>query len=58
MKYRTADVTVSHFVKVIHYVTEILVKDFNAFCQQTGHELLQLDTVDGVFTFYIKKRSS
>ncbi len=34
------------------------VKDFNAFCQQTGHELLQLDTVDAVFTFYIKKRST
>ena len=34
------------------------VKDFNAFCQQTGHELLHLDTVDGVSTFYIKKRSS
>ena len=34
------------------------VKDFNAFCQQTGHELLHLDTVDATFTFYIKKRSS
>ncbi len=34
------------------------VKDFNAFCLQTGHELLQLDATDTHFTFYIKKRSS
>jgi tRNA 2-thiouridine synthesizing protein A len=34
------------------------VKDFNAFCVQTGHELLQLDQDDSSFTFYIKKRSS
>ncbi len=33
------------------------VKDFQAFCKQTGHELLQLDDVDGVFTFFIKKRA-
>ena len=33
------------------------VKDFQAFCRQTGHELLQQDDVDGVFTFYIKKRA-
>ncbi|HYN54994.1 MAG TPA: sulfurtransferase TusA family protein [Methylotenera sp.] len=32
------------------------VKDFNAFCAQTGHELLQLDEVDTSFIFYIKKR--
>ncbi|WP_020166975.1 MULTISPECIES: sulfurtransferase TusA family protein [Methylotenera] len=32
------------------------VKDFQAFCKQTGHELLQQDEVDGLFTFYIKKR--
>lgn len=32
------------------------VKDFEAFCKQTGHELLQLDEADSVFTFYIKKR--
>lgn len=32
------------------------VKDFEAFCKQTGHELLSLDQVDAVFTFYIKKR--
>lgn len=31
------------------------VKDFQAFCKQTGHELLQLDDADGVFIFYIKK---
>jgi tRNA 2-thiouridine synthesizing protein A len=33
------------------------VKDFQAFCKQTGHELLQLDDADGVFTFYIKKHA-
>jgi tRNA 2-thiouridine synthesizing protein A len=33
------------------------VKDFQAFCKQTGHELLQLDQEDGEFTFYIKKRT-
>ena len=32
------------------------VKDFQAFCKQTGHELLQLDEIEGMFTFYIKKR--
>ena len=34
------------------------VKDFEAFCKQTGHELLQLDEVDGIYTFYIKKQIS
>ncbi len=33
------------------------VKDFQAFCKQTGHELLQLDQADSEFTFYIKKRA-
>lgn len=33
------------------------VKDFHAFCAQTGHELLQVDEADAVFTFYIKKRA-
>ena len=33
------------------------VKDFQAFCKQTGHELLQMDDTNGVFTFYIKKRA-
>jgi tRNA 2-thiouridine synthesizing protein A len=33
------------------------VKDFQAFCKQTGHELLQLDEAEGLFTFYIKKRA-
>ncbi len=32
------------------------VKDFQAFCKQTGHELLQQDEEDGLFTFFIKKR--
>lgn len=30
-------------------------KDFEAFCKQTGHKLLQMDEEDSVFTFYIKK---
>jgi tRNA 2-thiouridine synthesizing protein A len=33
------------------------VKDFKAFCAQTGHELLELIDQDATFTFYIKKRS-
>ncbi len=33
------------------------VKDFQAFCKQTGHELLQQDEVDGLYTFYIRKRA-
>ena len=33
------------------------VKDFQAFCKQTGHELLQQDDADGTLTFYIKKRA-
>lgn len=32
------------------------VKDFEAFCKQTGHSLLQLDEANGVYTFFIKKR--
>ncbi len=33
------------------------VKDFQAFCRQTGHELLQQDEENGLFTFFIKKRT-
>jgi len=32
------------------------VKDFEAFCKQTKHVLLQQVESEGVFTFYIKKR--
>lgn len=31
-------------------------KDFDAFCRQTGHELLSLQDEDGAITFFIKKR--
>ncbi len=31
------------------------VKDFEAFCQTTGHELLESEARDGIFTFMIKK---
>ncbi len=34
------------------------VKDFEAFCKQTGHVLLELDEQEDAFTFYIKKQSS
>lgn len=34
------------------------VKDFDAFCKQTGHEMLQQDEADGVYTFFIKKHVS
>jgi len=34
------------------------VKDFQAFCKQTGHELLRRDEDGDVFTFYIRKRSN
>lgn len=32
------------------------VKDFNAFCAQTGHELLQLENKGTSFIFFIRKR--
>ncbi len=31
------------------------VKDFEAFCKQTGNELLASEEAGGEFTFYIKK---
>lgn len=31
------------------------VKDFQAFCKQTGNELLDSSEADGEFTFQIKK---
>ena len=32
-------------------------KDFQAFCKQTGHELLSQTEQDKEFTFFIRKRS-
>ena len=32
-------------------------KDFDAFCRQTGHSLLEIQETEGVFTFWIRKRS-
>jgi tRNA 2-thiouridine synthesizing protein A len=32
------------------------VKDFQAFCKQTGHELLLLEELGDEFIFHIKKR--
>jgi len=34
------------------------IKDFQAFCKQTGHELLSMDPSDKETVFLIKKRSS
>ena len=30
------------------------VKDFSAFCTQTGNELMSSDETDGVYTYFIK----
>lgn len=32
------------------------VKDFQAFCKQTGHELLSQEEHDGEYHFWMKKR--
>jgi tRNA 2-thiouridine synthesizing protein A len=34
------------------------VKDFQAFCRQTGHELLSMEPSDSETVFYIKKRAA
>ena len=34
------------------------VKDFQAFCKQTGHELLSLEQLDKEFIFFIRKRNT
>lgn len=33
------------------------VKDFQAFCKQTGNELLANEENGGVYTYYMKKRA-
>jgi len=33
------------------------VKDFQAFCKQTGHALLSHEAANGEFTFVMKKRA-
>ena len=33
------------------------VKDFQAFCRQTGNELLESSEANGEYTFYIKKKA-
>ncbi len=50
-----SDMNASQVLKVIA-TDPGSVKDFNAFCVQTGHELLHLDQDEATFTFYIKKR--
>jgi tRNA 2-thiouridine synthesizing protein A len=34
------------------------VKDFQAFCKQTGHELLSMQEIGKEFHFHIRKRSA
>lgn len=34
------------------------VKDFSAFCQETGHELLSFGESDGVYRFVLRKRAA
>lgn len=52
-----SDLTTGQVLKVIS-TDPGSVKDFNAFCMQTGHELLLLNEDETSFTFYIKKRAS
>lgn len=33
------------------------VKDFQAFCRQTGHELLEYSEANGEYTFFMKKKA-
>lgn len=32
-------------------------KDFDAFCRQTGHTLIEMQETEGIFTFWLRKRS-
>lgn len=34
------------------------VKDFDAFCKQTGHEILAQEEAEDIYTFFIKKHVS
>jgi tRNA 2-thiouridine synthesizing protein A len=34
------------------------VKDFSAFCQETGHELVAFGEASGVFRFVLRKRAA
>ena len=39
-----------------YYIWEILIKnDFEAFCKNTGHDLILFEIEDEITTFYIKK---
>jgi tRNA 2-thiouridine synthesizing protein A len=33
------------------------VKDFQAFCRQTGHELLESSEANGEYTYFMKKKA-
>ena len=39
----------------IHTTDKSAKKDFEAFCKNTGHDLIFCEIKDGVSTFYIKK---
>jgi tRNA 2-thiouridine synthesizing protein A len=32
------------------------VKDFQAFCKQTGHELIEHSEAEGIFRFYLRRK--
>ena len=51
-----AEITAGQVLKVVA-TDPGSVKDFQAFCKQTGHELLSLAEGEGEFTFHIKKRA-
>jgi tRNA 2-thiouridine synthesizing protein A len=50
-----SEISASQILKVIA-TDPGSVKDFNAFCVQTGHELVRLDSGETNYIFYIKKR--
>jgi len=56
-----AELEAGHILKVVA-TDPGSVKDFQAFCKQTGHEMLSLEELDAVpkkeFIFYIRKRSN
>ena len=52
-----AEIEGGHVLKVLA-TDPGAIKDFQAFCKQTGHELLSLEEQNKEFTFYIRKRSN
>ena len=42
-------------ILIVHATDPSAVKDFEAFCELTGHELVASREADGVFTFELRK---